>query len=309
MSAGSTPRRKRGGRLHYAPPSVPTTSLSAADWGLLTGERFEMQRRLIAVIRRFLSCFGFELQRKRTSKHTAWTPLEGVLHGLLSAKTQLSVVEIGANDGKWKDPIHRFLRQEMGSTQVLLIEPQPEIARMLAETYRDHEAVEIFEGAVASVSGELTLYRVRPDLWDLTKMPYMKSAPSHAAPSGFASTVRAHVEDHVRMMRWRSNGRPVPIADSIEALRVEALTVKDLVKRFPRFFPVDVLQVDVEGIDDQLVLAALELDEPPLVINFEAKHLQEARRADLESRLQDCGYRLTRVGADLLAVRAATGDS
>ena len=221
----------------------------------------------------------------------------------MSARGSLNVVQIGANDGKWNDPIHAFLMQEAESTNLLLVEPQPEIAAILASTYENHPSVTIFEGAVSNESGEMILYRVRPDLWESTAMPYLKEAPAYRAPSGFASTDLEHVERHVEMLRWRSNGRPVTVDESIEELRVPARTLRDLATIHPRVFPVDVLQVDVEGIDDKLVIAALESGIYPLVINFEAHHLPSDRRTAVETRLQASGYRIAAIDGDLLAVR------
>lgn len=263
-----------------------------------------MRRMLISAANRLLGLVGLQLSRKRKSaKSTVWTPLEAALHGLLSARGSLNVIQIGANDGKWNDPIHAFLMQEAESTNLLLVEPQPEIAAILARTYESHPSVTIFEGAVSRESGEMILYRVRPDLWESTSMPYLKDAPAYRAPSGFASTDREHVERHVDMLRWRSDGRPVAVDEAIEALRVPARTLGDLATSHSHVFPVDVLQVDVEGIDDTLVLAALDSGTYPHIINFEAHHLPPGRRAAVESKLTDSGYRLAAVGGDLLAVR------
>ena len=261
-----------------------------------------MRRRVISAANRLLGLVDLQLSRNRTQS-TVWTPLEAALHGLMSARGSLNVVQVGANDGKWNDPIHAFLMQEAESTNLLLIEPQPEIAAILASTYENHPSVTIFEGAVSSESGEMILYRVRPDLWESTEMPYLKDAPAYRAPSGFASTDREHVQRHVEMLRWRSNGRPVAVDEAIEALRVPTRTLGDLATSHPNVFPVDVLQVDVEGIDDRLVLAALESGIFPLIINFEALHLPLDRRAVVETRLEESGYRLAAVGGDLLAVR------
>lgn len=187
-----------------------------------------------------------------------WSPVEAALFGLLSAKRALNVIQIGANDGKWSDPLHPFLMAEANTTNVLFIEPQPEIAAILAETYDKHPSMAIFVGAVALEPGETRLYRVRSDLWEQTSVPWMKYAPKYRAPSGFASTDRKHVEAHIKNLRWRASGEPVCMADAIEELRVPAMTLLDLAVAYPSVFPVDLLQVDVEGLDDKLVLSAMD---------------------------------------------------
>lgn len=267
--------------------------------------------------RRLLARFGVRIVRDGSQPAAGapidgggvdgWTPLEAALHGLLSAKGTLTVVQVGANDGKWNDPIHAFLMQERASTRVLLVEPQPEIAAILSGTYRGHGGATILQGAIAVEAGELVLYRVRPSIWDATAMPYLEEAPRYRAPSGFASTDRSHVERHIRHLRWRSTGGAVPVAEALEELRVEARTFSDLRAEYPDAFPIDVLQVDVEGIDDDLVVSALDSGIFPNLINFEALHLTTGRMADVRSRLESCGYRCTITGPDLLAIRTAGG--
>jgi hypothetical protein len=276
-----------------------------------------VRRQLVRLLNRLLTPLGLQLERKKTEilesaavmTPVLWTPLEAALHGLLGAKGSLSVLHIGANDGKWNDPIHAFMMGESAWTRILLVEPQPEIAAFLAQTYRDHPATEIFEGVVLPTPGEVLLHRVRPSLWDLTEMPYLKDAPSYRAPSGFASTDRAHVERHVASLRWRHDGLSVPTDEAIEELRVPTLTFPELRSAFPDFFPLDVLQVDVEGIDDRLILAALSAGIVPLIMNLEVAHLSPERHAVLQSELERFGYRSVRTGADLLAVRAPAGTS
>lgn len=261
-----------------------------------------MHRSLGSRVNRTLALLGLELVRKRTSS-TAWTPLESALYGLLSAKDSLNVIQIGANDGKWNDPIHAFLMREARATNVLLVEPQPEIAVILAKTYMNHPSVEVFEGAVSLEPGEVVLHRIRPELWEVTVMPYLKGAPAYRAPSGFASVERNHVEQHAQKLRWRSNGEPVRLDEALEELHVPARTLAELSAIYEHVFPLDVLQVDVEGFDDQLVLSSLDSAIFPKIINFEVRHLTRSRSSAIASRLELEGYRLVVTGGDLLAVR------
>lgn len=238
-----------------------------------------------------------------TRTNGAWTAVEAALLGLLSAKCPLNVIQIGANDGKWSDPLHRFLTTAADSTNVLLIEPQPEIADILARTYANRDSIQIFIGAVAHEPGDTVLYRVRPDLWERTALPWLKDAPSYRAPSGFASTVRQHVEDHITNLRWRATGEIVSLTEAVEDLVVPTKTFVELANDYSSLFPVDVLQVDVEGADDVLVLAALDNNWLPHIINFEICHLGPSRLASVRARLEASGYVLTVTGSDLLAVR------
>lgn len=262
-----------------------------------------MRRLLGSLANRVLAPLGLHVVRKR-SDSADWTPLESALYGLLSARGELNVIQIGANDGFWNDPIHAFLMREAQATNVLLVEPQPEIAAILAKTYVNHPSVAIFEGAVSREPGDIVLHRIRPELWEATVMPYLKDAPAYRAPSGFASSKREHVEQHAQKLRWRSNGEPVSLDEALELIHVPTRTLSGLSAMYEHVFPVDVLQVDVEGLDDQLVLSSLESEIFPRIINFEAAHLNRSQSLAIRTKLKAVGYRLLDTGSDLLAVRA-----
>lgn len=131
----------------------------------------------------------------------------------------------------------------------------------------------------------------------------MKYELRYRAPSGFASTDRKHVEEHIKNLRWRASGKRVCMSDAIEELSVPARTLLDLTVDCPSVSPVHLLQVDVEGVDDDLVLAAVDCDIFPNITNFEVCHLGSSRLAVVRSKLEANGYRLTLTGADLLAIR------
>ena len=90
-----------------------------------------MRATLTSIANGLLGLFDLKLTQM-PREATFWTPLEAALHGLMSARGSLNVVQIGANDGKWNDPVHAFLMQEAESTNLLLVEPQPEIAALLS---------------------------------------------------------------------------------------------------------------------------------------------------------------------------------
>lgn len=240
---------------------------------------------------------------RRAAEVTRPTPLEAALSGLLSARTSINIVQVGANDGKWGDPIHDFIMSERSATRLLLSEPQPEIAALLARTYASHPSVTIFPGAIAPQRGTLDLYRVRPALWDAVEMPYLRNAPSYRAPSGFASTSRDHVERHVREMRYRGSGATVRPQDAIEELSVPTETLAGLVEAHPDFARIDLLQVDVEGIDDVIVRSALNDGLRPSIINFEFMHLSPSGLRAITDLLSSTGYRTSLHGPDLMAIR------
>lgn len=66
---------------------------------------------------------------------------------------------------------------------------------------------------------------------------------------------------------------------------------------------IDVLQVDTEGVDDQVIYhSALEILEPS-VIYFESKNLSAQKLNELKARLSDLGYQMRQILGNTLAVR------
>jgi len=94
------------------------------------------------------------------------TALEVSLLALLSVKETISILQVGANDGKWGDPLWRLVQDNLNRTSLILVEPQPEIARHLRENYRAHPSCLVLEVAVSVGDKELELFRVRPELWE-----------------------------------------------------------------------------------------------------------------------------------------------
>ena len=207
------------------------------------------------------------------------------LNGYLKTKVNVNIVQIGANDGKINDPIYATVMEHKNATTILLIEPQPEVIPFLFENYRAHPHCTIVNGAVG-FDGNLTLYRLKPSLWDLFIRRYLQDAPAYRVPTGFSSQIKAHVINHIR------GNLPSIIDefDAIEELNVPSATLLTILKgnNFP--LKIDVLQVDCEGMDDE-VLYCCDLSETcPEIINFEHCHLPVERYDNLSSYLKKLGY-------------------
>ena len=261
-----------------------------------------MPRRMERFGKKLFGALGLEVHRK--SKFAP--PLnffETILEGLIAGRELLNVVQVGANDGVHKDPIHAFLMAHRQHTNALLIEPQPELIPHLEAAYAEHPRVTIYNGAVGAAD-ELALHRIRPGLWNEFRAGYMKGAPAYRAPSGLTSGDRAHVLAAARKYLPRG----VDPEAAVEAFTVPCRTLPQLLAETGFATPVHVLQVDAEGADDEVIRAC---DVPalrPAVINYESRHLPAARRAALEGLLAGEGYRLFHWHkSDTLAVRTKGG--
>jgi FkbM family methyltransferase len=241
---------------------------------------------MASLAKRLAARMGYELKKKYGTLPSL-DFLETLLLGALAAEGRLNVVQVGANDGSHSDPIHRFLMDHKQSSTVLLIEPQPEIIRHLEDAYADHPTASIYNGAIGT--GErLVLHRIRPELWESFRVSYLKGAPAYRAPSGLTSGNRAHV---VAAARRHLAGK-VQAEEAVEELHVPCTELRPLL--IGRSFPLalHLLQVDAEGVDDE-VLYACNIDQlRPAIINFESKHLVGPRMAKLQAFLSGLGYTL-----------------
>jgi len=241
---------------------------------------------MASMVKRLAGRMGYEI-RKKYGTLPPLDFLETLLLGALAVEGRLNVVQVGANDGSHSDPIYRFLMRYKQSTTVLLIEPQPEIISYLQDAYADHPGASIYNGAIGA--GErLTLYRIRPDLWDSFRVSYLKGAPPYRAPSGLTSGNRAHVIAAAR----RHLANKVPAEEAVEELHVLCTQLRPLLVE--RGFPLalHLLQVDAEGADDEVLFACNLDDLRPAIINFESKHLVGQRMARLQALLSGLGYTL-----------------
>ena len=239
-----------------------------------------------SLVKKLANRMGYELKRKYGNM-PALDFLETLMLGAAAAKGVLNVVQVGANDGRHSDPIHRFLMDYRHCTRALLIEPQPELITHLEASYAAHPRATVFNGAIGS-GGDLVLHRIRPELWQDFRVSYQKGAPAYRAPSGLTSANRAHVVAAAA----RHLGKGTDADAAVEELRVPCIELAPLLQA--QDFPgeVHVLQVDAEGADDQ-VLYACNIDTlRPSIINFESKHLPAQRKSDLYAFLAGFGYEL-----------------
>lgn len=247
--------------------------------------------------RKLLSAFGLELRRIPSSTATNAKPLEVALQALLACNGHVRLVQVGANDGKHGDPIYQWVTAHRNQTSILLVEPQQELHQYLMENYRNHPSAQFARAAVGQKCDVITLYRIRPDYWSLYRSPHLVDAPQYRAPSGVTSANRDHVLDYAR--RFLDTQDPEA---AIEQFSIRAVSLRKLLDESGFTGPVDLLQIDVEGNDDDVIYASVEANFRPRVIHFEHKHLGSQRKAELQEFLTLNEYSVCKLpGADWLA--------
>lgn len=211
-------------------------------------------------------------------------------HELIDAleSDHLNVVVVGANDGKNNDPLYEYLTTTQRKNTVILIEPQQQLIPYLQENYRFHPHAHIVNAAIGQ-EGKITLYGVKKEYWGRLDVPYAKERnwPDYRAPTGITSASQAHV------IEWlQKHLLEVDADNAIEAFTVNSQDLKKTLQSVGVDGPIDVLQIDTEGFDDEVIYSSSLRDIKPKIIFFEATHLSEQQKLGLINTLQSAGYRL-----------------
>jgi FkbM family methyltransferase len=198
-----------------------------------------------------------------------------------------AVVQVGANDGLMDDPVRTSITT-LG-LPALLVEPLPNLFEKLTSNYAGHSNVRFDNVAVSGDPGEASIYRLKASA---TQFP----AWAHGLASFDKNVLLKHKDwDGVKGKNFE---------ESIEAVRVPVVTVKQLLERHPDLGPVAVLQVDTEGHDFIVVKSAIEGGLLPSIINYEHKHLSYEDQIACREMLAAKGYAFHATGTDTLAFHA-----
>ena len=204
----------------------------------------------------------------------------------VARQDHLRLIQVGTNDEVMADPVHEIVKQAKVTS--VLAEPVPYTFTRLAMTYEAYPQVTCRQVAVVPMEGVPTVpffyFAPKPGLrWD-------------DVYSGWASTKREHLEKF----------RPfVPDFDQlISTENVPATTLAQLFRE-TNWPGVDLLQIDVEGLDVALVSSIPFEQWAPRLIRFEHIHGDRRELDALLERLHAEGYRTFSHGFDTLCVRKA----
>ncbi len=193
---------------------------------------------------------------------------------------EMSVVQIGAYDGKSEDPLFAFLTQY--NVRAILVEPQPRVFEMLKENYKNCANVDLVRAAVATKDGEMPFYVVR------------EGSPGPEWMFKLASF------DREVMLKYKEE---VPgLAASIVKIVVECVSPLTLLKSH-NLNSINALVVDTEGYDAQLLRAFRQAGVLPELIYFEHRNLSRNDYTQCVSELIDDGYRIAFLKYDTLAYK------
>ncbi len=209
------------------------------------------------------------------------------LKGAISVRSPLNIIQVGANDGKHNDPIYDFVKDHKSSTNIILVEPIRTVLPYLEENYSYHPSAEIVNKAIGGQeSSSMRLYGIDQNYWDNISAGYGEDWPDYRIPTGVATTNKD------QLLQWisenvQSDDSPESI---IEEFDVEIAQPNSFITQSQIMSDVQLLQVDVEGLDDEVVFSFFEADAYPNIINIEKKHLSQESQERYDQRCKNEGY-------------------
>jgi FkbM family methyltransferase len=210
-----------------------------------------------------------------------------ILSTAISVQSSFNIIQVGANDGKYNDPIYEFVKKYDNRTNIILIEPQEELIPYLKDNYSYHSSSEVYNKAIGSNESTIQLYRVRREYWDKIDIDYGDDWPDYRAPSGVTTSNRE------QLLNWVSEHIQTQLqpAEVIEGYNVDVIRPKSVLDYSEIIDEPHLLQVDTEGMDDEVIYNFFADGIYPGIINIESKHLTEGQKQNLDRILLSEGYK------------------
>jgi len=181
--------------------------------------------------------------------------LEPLLYRRLKKTGKLFFVQIGANDGIFRDPLYEFVTRHHEQIAGLALEPVKETFQKLQANYAKYPHVTPVNVAIHTTKKKLNIYKVDPEFYG--KLPEWVR--------GIASFDKDH---------YRTLGVP-PEAMITESIR--CVTLDELVSQYD-VEHIDLLQIDTEGYDAEIIKSIDFSKVKPSIIRFE--HNLEANKME-----------------------------
>lgn len=205
---------------------------------------------------------------------------------------KVSVVQVGANDGFNKDPIHRFIKRD--KWQGVLLEPQPKVyEEFLTRLHRHTKGIHPVNAALDYSNGSRPLYKIAQSesRWATGLSTFNREALEKNIEAG-----------HIAV-KLRQEGKTPPdrTEDYITEVQVPCITPETLLSRYA-IKQLDWLQIDTEGFDYEIIKMFNIPETRPRVIVFENHHLSEKDKQECAAFLLQEGYSLRVYGGDTVAM-------
>lgn len=252
-----------------------------------------------SIIKKIISYFGYSINKINTPKTTQRLEQINIKHFFdlyfsMINPSDFFFVQIGANDGKTRDPINEYISKYQ--LRGILVEPQPDVFERLIDTYQGNNNVILVNSAISESVGKKKFYTSN----NLLKKNY---PDLFFRVTGLASFDRDTVKKSLAgfFSKTLKNKEMVEkVDDYIEEIEVKTTTLYTLFKE-NNVGSMDFLFIDCEGYDFEII-KFLDFNKfKPKIINYESLHLKDDDVYACEQLLSNNGYTFFRHGNDTCA--------
>ena len=204
--------------------------------------------------------------------------------------SQMTVVQVGANDGMIHDPINKFIKRDRW--RGVLLEPQQYVHdNFLKKVYASDDVYTIC-AAVGDADGYSTLYKVGwCDMrWASGLASFQRSVLEAAYDSGLVQRA-AH-----------KHGLTVPDDRSVHIVQEQVVVVSPatLIAQY-ELTEISLLMIDTEGYDYEVIKLFDIAHTKPGMIIYEHIHLSDSDKRQCQFMLESHGYSFQQYGANTVA--------
>lgn len=214
--------------------------------------------------------------------------LQKILNFLLEDQPDTVIWQVGAADGILVDPLRASMI--LHNPKAVLFEPNPCLFEKLEKNYSRNDQAQLVPCALAARSGQITLNAIEPEV-----------ARSLDLPDWVDGISSVYSDRNAIGGKTIGPELTAEIQKCIRRIEVQALTIEQARSISVHDDP-DVLIIDVEGMDAEVIHAALDHGIKPNVIQFETQCLPTHEADSLEQRLER-EYTIIRFGNDSIALR------
>jgi FkbM family methyltransferase len=231
-----------------------------------------------------------------------YKPKKGTISEILDKFSRLhspvTFIQVGANDGFYHDPLHKFIR--MYGWKGVLLEPQPSVYKnYLSKLHKKTPGVHAINAALSNHDGEQNMYKIAfSDLrWATGLTSFRKEALEKAIDSG-----------HVGRLAERYGEKlPAKREDYIGQEKIMSISPETLIKKY-NLGKIDWVQIDAEGFDFEIIkLLKIEQSQPRVMV-YEKSHLSSEDQNACIRLLEGNDYAVTHLDENTVAMKRPLGE-
>ncbi len=201
------------------------------------------------------------------------------------------VVQVGANDGINRDPIHKFIKRD--NWKGVLLEPQKFVFdNFLNKIYKKDLGITTINAALGEKDGTLPIYKIgfSNSRWATGLTSFDKKVLEQAFERGYVKEQAAKEKLII----------PENLEKWIIEEKVTVISPESLIENY-NIGRIDLLVIDAEGYDFEIIKIFNGIAIKPQVIIFEAKHLTNEDKIESIKFLKKLKYTITIFGRNIVA--------